>query len=356
MPYARSMMKCVLTHRAALLWYLRQHNPRRNGERASRARIDGAVAPSDDVVKRLRWFLDLEDLQLEFLVADHGQRRKTNAMRTHLCCVDLPAGSLVPIPSGVDGMDLYIVSPELLFILLASRGTIQEAIYYGMCLCSDFRLDASAPSGVVTRTEPSLTTCQRIGEYLSRATALKGVGRARRAFPHLRDHARSPKECGLGMLFGLPHSLGGLCLGTVTFNPCIKVREGTQPDGKPRMARRYPDILITAHASKRNRRDIAVDYDSDSEHRRLGKISLDARRRNAIATVDHLVYYSLTTSDAQDFTYLKRLADQMRRQLGIRAWPELRASIDSYESRLKIASIEKSQFELWREFVLRSPL
>lgn len=355
MPYPFAM-KCVLTHRPALLWYLRQPDPRREGARTSRTQVSGATVPPDAAVKKLQWFLDLEDVPLEFLVSDPARRRKTDSVRTHLCRAALPGGSLLPIPGGIDDIDLYIASPELLFALLAQQSSIQEAIYTGMCLCSDFRLDPVAPSGVVTRTDGPLTTRQRIGEYLNRAPALKGIGRARQALPHLRDHARSPKECGLGMLFGLPHRLGGFALGSITFNPCIRVREGTGPDGRPRMKRRYPDILITARGQKRTRRDIAADYDSDSEHRRLGKVSLDARRRNAIATVDRLVHYSLTTSDAQDFSYLKHLSDQMRRQLGVRAWPELRTSLDSHESRLKIASIEKDQFDLWRRFVLNSPL
>lgn len=351
-------MKSVITHLSALRWLLSHENPREQGDRASRAGLTDARVPPADMLEKLQWFLDQEDRQLEFLVADRSVfRRSKQAMaRVHLGA--LPAGSLIPIPSGNDEISLYVTSPELTFVQCCRRVDLPQAIFYGMALCSGFRIDPYAPGGVTTRryTDGQLTSVARIGVYLDRLPNIHGSKMARRALPHIKECALSPREIGLAMFFGLPNRLGGMALGHIALNQRVDVYDGRNVNGESRVSARYPDILITATGLEGSRCAAAVDYDADAVHRLPGRPERDTRRRNAIATVDALAHYTITTEDANDFTYLMLTGERIRKQLGVRRWAGIRGHLDSSDNKRKIAELEYRQLELWERFVRNNPL
>lgn len=349
--------KCVLSHLSALRWLLRHPNPRQKLPHTSRANLQQARFPSDVISRRLRWLHDLEDTQLEFLICE-SCGRKTKIARTRLCNSKLPAGSLIPIDSRIDDVSLYVTSPELTFVQLCYGADILQAIYYGCALCSDYRLDPVARGGVALRghADPRLTSVSRLSSFVESAKGVPGASLARRALPYIHEHSRSPREAGLAMLFGLPVKYGGMALGSITLNTRIDVYEGKDAFGRSRTAARYPDILITARPGREDRRDAAVDYDSDSEHSGHEKKSLDVRRRNALATVENLAHYTLTTQDANDFRYLMLTGERIRRQLGVRAWPSIRGPLEHADNRRKISELEHKRFELWDRFIRHSSL
>lgn len=350
-------MKCVLSHNAAYVWLMHHRNPRPDNERSSRAQLGGASVPGRAAVSKLQWFLDLENTPLEFLVCDASLRRKQSSAITHLCTKQLPEGSLIPIASGIDDIELYCVSPELCFIQLCQSDDLLEAIFHGMALCSDYRLDPVARSGAVFRehNDSQLTSTSKLAAYIAKGTEIHGSTRALQALAHVHDHSRSPKESGIAMFYGLPQRLGGMALGEVVMNPRIEIYDGRDAEGNTKTSVRYPDVLITAKTTRRGTKCVAFDYDSQSEHQEPWKVVKDSRRRNAIASIDQLVHYAIRLEDAKDFDYMVLLGDRARKVLGLRPWPVVRGGSDNVDRKLSIAKLEQRRFNLWNRFVRQSP-
>lgn len=346
-------MKCILSHTSACIWYARHESPRTTGERAARVSAKGASMPGLDRIAKLKWMLGLEDVQLDFLVDDRRKLRSNNQARAHLCTMDLPAGSLIQIPSGSDDIALYITSPELTFCLMSFRADVLASVYAGMSLCSDYRLDIWGVGGVVSRIGNGgpITTVSRIERYLSRASGITGVIPARKSLKYVREHARSPKESSLAMFYGLPAVYGGMALGDVVLNPVVNVYAGKDRAGDIRYERRYPDILISRLSAEGSRLAVAFDYDSDAAHGGREKALEDKRRANSIATLVRLVHFSVSTDDLGDLAYLRLLGDRARRVLKGRVQPVVRGARDSADARRRIQSFLERQRDLWSRFV-----
>lgn len=350
-------MKCILSHTAACIWYLRHVAPRSVGERASRATITGAGAPDAKLADYLRWYLDLRDVSLDLLVDTQAAQRRSRAVRTHVCRRALPSGSLIAIPSGTDEVELYITCPELTYLQMARGTSLVQEVYVGMALCSEYRLDSVAAGGVVVRAgdDRPPTSPTRIRAYVERTAGVPGRRRAGKALSYVRERSRSPKESWLALFYGLPAYYGGMNLGAVTLNPLIEVYRGRDRYGERISEMRSPDILITRTDADGVRHDVAFDYDADSTHAGDRKRLLDRRRANSIATVGQLTHFSIATEDLGDLAYLIRLGDQACKVLGGRVAPAVHGARNSADARLRIAEFERRQRELWDEFVRTSP-
>lgn len=351
-------MKSILTHHSASRWLLSHENPREREHRASRAGLRDACVPPASMLGKLRWFLDQEDERLEFLVAERSVFRRSKHAIARIHLGELPPGSLIPIPSGNDEINLYVTSPELTFVQCCRGADLLQAIFYGMALCSDFRIDTYAPGGVTVRrySDSQLTSVARMGAYLDKLPNIHGSKLAKRSLSYIKEHALSPREIGLAMFFGLPNRLGGMALGSTALNQRVDVYDGRDFNGESKISARYPDILITTAGSEGGCCAAAVDYDADSVHRLPGRPERDTRRRNAIATVGSLSHYTITTEDANDFTYLALTGERIRKQLGVRRWPSIRGHLGSTDNIRKIAELEHRQFELWERFIRNNPL
>ncbi len=342
-------MKCVISHMAAYLWLVRHTNQRAGDAHPSRASLSDAGAPTAEQTNRLRWFLDLEDTPLDVLVTDPRHRRHSHILRSHLCSGDLPSGSLIPIASGIEQIDLYCVCPELCFIQLCRNRDEVESAFFGMALCSDYRLDAISPSGVVHRehNDSRLTDIESLRRYIRSASREHGAKAAASILSHICEGSRSPKESGIALFYGLPQRLGGMALGEVHMNPALKVFEGRDTYGNDRFATRYPDVMFTSKPARGTRRAVAFDYDSQAEHTETWKVLADSRRRNTLAAVENLVHYSIRMEDAQDYRYLVSLGDQARKILGRRPWPQIPGFPHHADARMKAGELEHRRFELW---------
>lgn len=352
------VMKCILSHTAAYLWLMRHVNSETTSETPCIVNCFDATIPCDADVRKMRWFLDLEDVPLDFLDGDRSLRRYSAAVRPRVSTLRLPPQSCIPIASGIDGIDLYCSSPELCFVQMCQRGDVFDAIFHGMALVSEYRLDSVAASGIVHRegNDRQLTTVAQLASYLDDAPAMPGVKLARRALPFVLERSRSPKETGIAMLYGLPQRLGGMALGTMSLNPELRVFDGRNPDGSERTSSRYPDILVVLIRPDGSTQLVAFDYDSEAVHQSSWKVLMDSRRRNALATIENLTHYAIRKEDAQDYRYMVLLGDRARRTLGLRPWPQVRGLPDNADAQLHARKLDNLRFELWTRFVRMSPL
>ena len=333
---------------------MRNPNSRLGVARAPRVSTARLCAPSARQAAALKDALQSEsDAPLDVLVRDPSSRRTNAWTRGRSCAFELPAGSLLAIPSPLPDVELFVTCPELTFIQVTRDLDILQVIYSGTALCSEYRIDPSALAGVVLRqgNDKPLTSVARIEAYLGKAASLCGTVPATRASHFVLDKARSPKEIGLAMLFGLPPHLGGFGLGTVALNEQLDIPDGCDAYGNPRIATRYPDLLITTHDRRGSKRAVAIDYDSFSAHANTTSMAKDARRRNEIESVDWLRHYTLTTNEVRDFLYMERFADRLRRALGQRRTPQADDAHETQEEHLRREAVAAKRFELWRRFV-----
>lgn len=174
------MKTYVLSHFAALRWFLSHRDPRVDSNAPHLDVPASSDAPDSQVVEELRWTIGLEG-PLDFLVIGDGVLRRSSAVRPHRCTQCLPPGSLIPMECRASNAELMVCCPELSFLQICQGVDTREAIYFGMCACSDFRFDPFAPGGVVYRAEGShsIATRRSITTYLEKASGLKGVKRAR---------------------------------------------------------------------------------------------------------------------------------------------------------------------------------
>lgn len=148
----------------------------------------------------------------------------------------LPAGSFARVSS-----EFTIPCPELLFLELASVMDPAALELVGYELCGTFSRDHANPrtGGVVHGLRP-LTSVQKIKDYLSRCTGIRGLSAARRAVERVRDDAWSAMEAIVALLLVRPQDEGGYGIGELVLNE----REGAPGELRQRGVResRVPDI------------------------------------------------------------------------------------------------------------------
>ena len=346
-------MKCCLSHITALRWLTRNVNLRCESQRARRVALAGMGVPDAEQARRIKEHLGLPaEEPLDVLVA-LGSRQKAAGVCCHTCGCELPSGSLLPLPTQLADVELFVASPELAFVQFAYGADLLETVYCGMALCSDYRIEPAARGGVVVREagDAPLTTPARLAAGVERLGDVRGSGRAARALPHVRGRSRSPKESGLAMLFGLPVRLGGFNLGNVMLNERIEIPEGRDANGAVQHSTRFPDLLITNHDRWGEKHIVAVDYDGLSVHSDARAISRDNRRRNELATVGRITHFTITTEEMRDFHYLYTLADKIRRTLGLRKQPYMKGEPGLPENVRRLEEVQERQFRLWVRFV-----
>lgn len=103
--------------------------------------------------------------------------------------------------------ELFVCSPELVFLQLAGSLSLIELICLGYELCGVYPDEGSGRSGVLCR-EP-LTAASRITGVLSRCPGAYHIAKARRAAAYVIDGSASPMETALCMRLSLPYNLGG---------------------------------------------------------------------------------------------------------------------------------------------------
>ena len=267
----------------------------------------------------------------------------------------MPAGSFVPLFS-LGETTVFATSPELTFVLVSHGRPLEEIVYLGFCLCSNYRIDANHPSGVAQRgaKDASATSVAKIGAYLERATEARGRAKANAALSLVRDGSRSPVESGIAISLGMPARLGGFNLGDARMNAEVLVPQSRRGRGAARYHRRYPDILFERIDEQGRRRRVGIDYDSFSMHARARMLQSDAVRRNQLASLGSFAHFTITAEQAFDFVRFEDVADSVRRALALRPQPRLQTAARSETGERALAEAHRRRFALWSKVVCPS--
>ena len=204
--------------------------------------------------------------------------------------------------------DVFIASPELSFIQMASVLSFDELVLYGNFLCATFYQDNFAIETLPHRdpvTTPSLL------EVAAKTPRIVGRKQALRAIKYITPNCASPMECLIALWFSLAQMDGGYGISKVQSNYVIPLPEHLQRyTGKTFLVADYcwPD------------RKVVVEYDSDQIHANPHAIAQDTIRRNALQELGYTVI-GITKAQAFDESKMDHTASEIMRALGLRKRP-----------------------------------
>lgn len=201
---------------------------------------------------------------LHLMVSRSDQRLMSHDFVFHVHSSDLPVNSFMEV-----GPDVYVASPELVFIQVCRALSLIEAVALGYELCGTYRVRSE---GMVSARK--LMTKESLGALAQQRCRPFGAVKARGFSRFIVEDSASPMESRVAMRLSLPRRLGGFGLPAPQMNRSIDL-PGELADS---LGRRYlkcdlmwPDRMV------------AVEYDSDRFHTGSDRIAFDAQRRNALS-------------------------------------------------------------------------
>lgn len=216
----------------------------------------------------------------------------------------LPSRALIALDR-----ETLVASPELLFLELAASREFDdiEVLQIGYELCGTYVLDAGISSwDGFTNTDAPLTSAAKIKRFLERCTGLNGVKRARKLIEYVADGAHSPMETITALIVSLPHRFGGMGLGDIALNRCIKVSDGL----------RWVDILIKGSS-------VGLEYKGRKAHT-VEQAARDDRRQNRL-TGSGVTTFNIWYEDLVEDHLFERLEADILNALGRRRYASSRA-------------------------------
>lgn len=218
-------MDTFLSHETALM-YWRRHFPL-DSELGAPAHVSGMEDCSsckEDVVGSVPEEYVVPGAPIDVLIFDERQRRRSGDVSCHVCSANLPQNAFYRTRG------LYVSSPELVFLQMASLLPIEQLIALGCELCGLYVLlpkdvkHAGSLDEMPKRTSP-LTSADRISSFLEACGKANGKTMAKRAIKYVVDGSRSPMETMTYMLLCLPVMLGGYGLPKPEMNATIPLND-----------------------------------------------------------------------------------------------------------------------------------
>lgn len=251
---------------------------------------------------------------LEVLVTAKDQRAKQpRGSRIHL------AQNLADLPAFVKVDGIYVASPELVFVQMASSMSFTEALLFAYYLCGDYR-----PSEVRFATgNQALTSVDKLTAFLDALPPTWGKKRAQSVLRYVIDGSNSPQESRLAIVIVLPPRRGGFGLMHPTLNTPVP---GTTKTG---------DLCWLDHK-------LILEYDSNENHQSVQSLNADSIRRAKIELAGYHVI-SVTSQQLRSLEYLNDLG-------------KLVASNLNAPLRIRSAQFSQAQRKLHHELFSRNDL
>ena len=142
------------------------------------------------------------DGQIDILVPEANLRCTSLIHKAHVWSRPLAPGSFFEVRPGI-----YVASPELIFLQMASILDLPHLVKLGDELCSSYREDDYDARGFMQVTPR--TNVARLARYIDKMAGCKGAKAARYALRFVAGNAASPMEVALVMLLCLPKRYGG---------------------------------------------------------------------------------------------------------------------------------------------------
>ncbi|MBE6473470.1 MAG: hypothetical protein E7Z99_07890 [Coriobacteriaceae bacterium] len=268
----------------------------------SRVRSLADGAPSKERIDAFR--REHPDLSTEIIdvIVRYGDQRILPGVKVHVKSGELPDRSFYELEDGV-----YVASPELCMLQLASKLVPAESVKLAMEMCGSYALDLLYDDpGFCKR--PQLTNPKKLEAFAARLYKPGSRARGVQFLRWVAAGSASPRETALCMLLCMPPRFGGYGLALPELNRRIDLSFAEQLAVG---AHHYDCDLYWPNAR------VAVEYDSAQYHTALEKQERDAVRRNMLQHkgVEVVVATRLQVNRSGEFD---KLARQVARAVGKR--------------------------------------
>lgn len=270
------------------------------GERPVSLRRNSAefnTVPSAHACKELLLhYPDVFRAPLHLMVFDQLDRRKRKGCVFHVCDRRVPLNCFYELPS-VEGHRVWVVSPELCYLQMASHVSFLELVKLGNSLCSQFCIGEEAG----LRHRVPVTDVLNLRKYCLQRRGHSGRSAALRVLDCVFDGAASPRETQTALLLSMLRRRGGYGLPAPVLNCRIELA------GQRSFA---CDLLW-------RKEKIVIEYDSDQWHAASVKLASDSRRRSALGANGYQVI-SVTNAQLMHAEDMDNVALALARALGKR--------------------------------------
>ena len=255
---------------------------------------------------------------IHLLLDSRAKRRSTVGAVCHATPCHLPEQSFMHISD-----DVFVASPELLFVLEANRLDLIETILLGFEICGRY---SAPPASLATRLEkisrkaakefaergffdrPPLTNTRKIGAFLEKLEGIHGIRTAAAALPHIIDGSASPMESIAAMLLCLPFRYGGFGIEQPIMNARVDM---TGKIASLSAVESYECDMLWPKAN------LVVEYDSELEHTSKQRIAKDSRKRTELLS-QNLTVITLTKHQIYHAPSMEIVAREVARLTGRR--------------------------------------
>lgn len=232
-----------------------------------------------------------------------GRRCSEKNIHFHQVSCALPRRSFVKVAEG-----LYVASPELTFVQMASVLEEGALCACGMELTGGYPLDAEfRPDGEVVYVRAPVTSQTLLAAYADRYQGRGGTNKARRVTRHLCDKSASVKETELALLALLPRHYGGLGAKEALLNEVVTL----SPEAAT--IARQKKVVCDLKFKDSN---VVVEYDG-ATHGDAEARTTDSRRRDALRAEGYDVA-TLTNAQLQSPTEFQAIIVPASRKAGKR--------------------------------------
>ena len=204
------------------------------------------------------------------LVPSKTLRRNNVEIASRYIADEFPAKSFFELRNG-----LYMVMPECMFTLAASRLPLPALVALGVNLCGRFYL--AGPDDEIRRRSNFLATPESLLAYAQAAAYRRGASKAEQAVRFIAPNSGSPAETQTWVQFCMPMRHGGMGLGFTHMNYDVKAGRLAQLTTQNEFCIDFVDVI--SHK--------ALEFDGKEYHIDAGK---DKRRRNDLKMLGWDVY------------------------------------------------------------------
>lgn len=294
-------MTIFLTDKTALdfwKWKATTLSSLENPVRIRQSRVYGSPNPSSDIRIACSHFRR-GDEPISVLVSTNNDLRHSNGIKYHKC-----SASLAPYSFCRLDRDLYVSTPEHLFVRYAQLASFIELLLIGICLMGTYTVIDGENCRISNRDEP-LMKLKSLKKYLSCCRHIPGIANAKKALPYLIEGAESPKEAELALLLSLPKRYGGFNLPKPIFSMQLISKSNTNGFYSLR-----PDLCWP-------KAKIAIEYESKTWHSGEERFEQDSLRRNTIRSLGWDVT-TVTRKEIGSLDKIEMIAESIRLRMGLK--------------------------------------
>ena len=246
----------------------------------------------------------------EVLIRSKSQRARSKAVQARIWSTPLVTTAFRSARKNI-----YVSSPEFVFLQMATRLALPELVALGMELCGTYRrkvrvphIDSDEVSFTTDYHQTALTNPKRLRGFLDSMRPAPGCEKALKALKYVLPNSASPMETAIYLLLCLPRRLGGYALPQPILNPPIAISKSGQKYTLRKSAK--PDLFW-----KEIRLDL--EYNSEEFHEENQR-AIDSMRRKALehmrVEVIELTYDELLSVELFHATAL-RIARRFKKRI-----------------------------------------